>query len=179
MLNRCAVFAGGFDLPGAIEVAGAGDIDEYQMLDLLDSLVRKSLLTVGREHGHTRYTMLETIRQFAEDQLAAAGESAPVRDRHARHFADAAALDYERYWSPHQSQTVDWFETRTGEPAGRLPMGVDHGDLDAAATIAGMLGWIGAFSLIFEPVGWCVELLESPDIGRHRLLKWLYMGAPM
>ena len=179
VLNRCAVFAGGFDLPGAIEVAGAGDIDEYQMLDLLDSLVRKSLLTVGREHGHTRYTMLETIRQFAEDQLAAAGESVPVRDRHARHFADAAALNYERYWSPHQSQTVDWFETELANLRTGFRWGVEHGDLDAAATIAGKLGWIGAFGLIFEPVGWCVELLESPDIGRHRLLKWLFVGASM
>ena len=179
VLNRCAVFAGGFDLPGALEVAGAGDIDEYQMLDLLDSLVRKSLLTVGREHGHTRYTMLETIRQFAEDQLATAGEAAPVRDRHARHFAHAAALNYERYWSPHQSQTVDWFESELANLRTGFRWGVERGDLDAAATIAGKLGWIGAFGLIFEPVGWCVELLESPDIGRHRLLKWLYVGASM
>ncbi len=58
------------------------------MLDLLDSLVRKSLLTATQITGRTRYAMLETIRQFAEDQLAAAGTIADARDRHARWYAD-------------------------------------------------------------------------------------------
>ena len=179
VLNRCAVFAGGFDLPAAIEVAGASDVDEYQMLDLLDSLVRKSLLTVGREHGHTRYAMLETIRQFAEDQLAAAGEASPVRDLHAWHFANGAVLNFERYYSRDQSQAVDWFESELANLRTGFRWGIERGDIDAAATIAGKLGWIGAFSQNFEPAGWCVELLESADIAQHRLLKWLYMGSAM
>ena len=45
-------------------------LDEYALLDLLDSLVRKSLITAEHVEGHTRYRMLETIRQYAEDQLA-------------------------------------------------------------------------------------------------------------
>ncbi|TFH16647.1 MAG: adenylate/guanylate cyclase domain-containing protein [Acidimicrobiales bacterium] len=179
VLNRCAVFAGGFDLPAAIEVAGASDVDEYQMLDLLDSLVRKSLLTVGREHGHTRYAMLETIRQFAEDQLAAAGEASPVRDLHAWHFANGAVLNFERYYSRDQSQAVDWFESELANLRTGFRWGIERGDIDAAATIAGKLGWIGAFSQNCEPAGWCVELLESADIAQHRLLKWLYMGSAM
>ena len=179
VLNRCAVFAGGFDLQAAVAVAGAKDIDEYQMLDLLDSLVRKSLLTVSREHGHTRYAMLETIRQFAEDQLAAAGQAASVRDRHARHFAHGAALNFGRYYTREQSQVVDWCDSELANLRAGFRWGIEHGDLDAAATIAGRLGWLGAFDQNFEPAGWCIELLESPDIAQHRLLKWLYMGAAM
>ena len=179
VLNRCAVFAGGFDLPSAIDVAGAGDIDEYRMLDLLDSLVRKSLLTVGREHGHTRYTMLETIRQFAEDQLAAAGEAASVRDRHARHFANGAALSFERYCSRDQSQALDWCEIEFANLRAGFRWASEHGELDDAATIAGRLAWLGTWSQNFEPAGWCVVLLESPDIAQHRLLRWLYTGAAM
>ena len=179
VLNRCAVFAGGFDLPAAISVAGAEDIDEYQMLDLLDSLVRKSLLTVSREHGHTRYAMLETIRQFAEDQLAANDEAASVRDRHARHFASGAALNFERYYTRDQSQAVEWCDSELANLRAGFRWGIEHGDLDAAATIAGRLGWLGAFDQNFEPAGWCVELLESADIAQHRLLKWVYMGAAM
>jgi predicted ATPase/class 3 adenylate cyclase len=75
LLNRCSVFAGGFDLAAAVAVGGAGELDDYAVLDLLDALVRKSLLTADRGERHTRYGMLETIRQFAEDQLAAAGTS--------------------------------------------------------------------------------------------------------
>ena len=86
LLQRCSVFAGGFDLAGACAVAGSDD--EIATLDLLDSLVRKSLLVADRSSGRTRFSMLETIRQFAEEQLVAS----PVRPMtsrtaHARYFA--------------------------------------------------------------------------------------------
>jgi predicted ATPase len=72
LLDRCSVFTGGFDLQSACAVADSDD--EYAVLDRLDALVRKSLLAADRSSGHTRYSMLETIRQFAEDQLATSGE---------------------------------------------------------------------------------------------------------
>ncbi len=177
VLNRSSVFAGGFDLAAAVEVAGADAVDEYQMLDLLDSLVRKSLLTAVREHGHTRYMLLETIRQFAEEQHHAAGDGRVVRDRHARHFAIAAAANLERYLSPDQAHAVDWFESELANLRTAFRWAIEHGDLDAAATIAGKLGFFGAFSQNFEPTGWCIELLETPDLAQHRLAKWLHNGA--
>src|SRR5204863_3957049 len=48
LLNRCSVFAGGFDLESTCAVAGYDDDDEYVVLDSLDALVRKSLLVVER-----------------------------------------------------------------------------------------------------------------------------------
>src|SRR5262249_51540841 len=73
VLNRVSVFAAGFDLAAALAVAGEDSGDEYALLDLVESLVRKSLLVVERVGGHTRYGMSETIRQFAQEQLAATG----------------------------------------------------------------------------------------------------------
>ena len=75
VLMRCSVFAGGFDLAAASRSCGGDGLDEYAVLDVLDSLVRKSLVTAERVGGHARYGMLETIRQFAEDQLAATGDA--------------------------------------------------------------------------------------------------------
>ena len=75
LLERCSVFAGGFDLQSACAVAGFDDPDDYAILDLLDALVRKSLLVADRSSGRTRFSMLETIRQFAEEQLVARGEA--------------------------------------------------------------------------------------------------------
>ena len=49
--------------------------DDFAILDLLDALVRKSLLVADRSSGRTRFSMLETIRQFAEEQLVARGEA--------------------------------------------------------------------------------------------------------
>ena len=67
LLARCSVFAGGFDLAGACAVTGSAD--EFATLDLLDALTRKSLLVADRSSAHARFSMLETIRQFAEEQL--------------------------------------------------------------------------------------------------------------
>ena len=75
VLDRCSVFAGGFDLQSACAVAGSDDLDEYAILEVLDALVRKSLLIADRSSGRTRFSMLETIRQFAEEQLVASGEA--------------------------------------------------------------------------------------------------------
>src|SRR6476659_4288500 len=82
VLQRCSVFAGGFDLRSACAVAGSDDLDEYAVLDVLDALVHKSLLVADRSSGRTRFSMLETIRQFAEDQLVAADAAEQVRAAH-------------------------------------------------------------------------------------------------
>jgi len=89
LLDRCSVFAGGFDLQSACAITGSDD--DYAVLDLLDALVRKSLLIADRSSGRTRYSMLETIRQFADEQLAASGAADQVRGAHARYFAGREA----------------------------------------------------------------------------------------
>ena len=81
LLTRCSVFAGGFDLGSACAVVG-GD-DEFATLDLLDALVRKSLLVADRSAARTRFSMLEPIRQFAEEQLVVSGEADELRTAHA------------------------------------------------------------------------------------------------
>ena len=103
VLNRCSVFAGGFDLAAAAHLNDA--LDEYAVLDVLDSLVRKSLLTVGQVNGHARYGMLETIRQFAEEHLAGSGLIDEVRDCHAS-FYGAGAVAYWELWDGPQQPTA-------------------------------------------------------------------------
>ncbi len=80
-----AVFVGGASLDAIEAVCGpdqAGDV-----LDGLGSLVDKSLLRRGEgADGEPRFTMLETIREYATEQLAEAGRADAVRDRHAAWF---------------------------------------------------------------------------------------------
>src|SRR4029077_12307893 len=108
LLDRCSVFAGGFDLQSACAVAGSDDRDDYAVLDLLDALVRKSLLVADRSAGRTRFRMLETIRQFAEEQLVASGEATEARAAHAQYFA-GRETDILALWdSPQQREAYDW-----------------------------------------------------------------------
>jgi predicted ATPase len=122
LLCRCSVFAGGFDAAAAAAVCGPG-LDEYDMLDLLDSLVRKSLVTVERHTGPAGYGLLETIRQFAAEELAATGTSDEVRDRHAAYFAGQVVAQLDASYGPGFRSALDWVDTELANPRGWLPMG--------------------------------------------------------
>ena len=143
LLERCSVFAGGFDLQSACAVAGFDGSDDYAVLDLLDALVRKSLLVADRSSGRTRFSMLETIRQFAEEQLVAGGEATEVRTAHARYFA-GRETDIMALWdSPRQREAYDWFAAELANLRTAFRWAADHGDLDVAAAIATYAGLLG------------------------------------
>jgi DNA-binding CsgD family transcriptional regulator len=86
VLRRLSTFAGGFSLDAAEAVAAGEGIDTYDVLDLLTSLVDKSLVVADDTNGGTRYRLLETIRQFGRERLLDAGEGPSVRDRHLAWF---------------------------------------------------------------------------------------------
>jgi predicted ATPase len=88
LLSRLAVFAGGCTLEAVEAVCGGEGIDPDTVFELLASLVARSLV-VAEEHGlETRYRLLETIRQYGEERLGAAGEPQQWRARHAGYYAD-------------------------------------------------------------------------------------------
>ena len=141
LLQRCSVFAGGFDLQSACAIGGFDGSDDYAVLDLLDALVRKSLLVADRSSGRTRFSMLETIRQFAEEQLVAGGEATEVRTAHARYFA-GRETDILALWdSPRQREAYDWFAAELANLRTAFRWAADHDDLDVAAPIATYAGF--------------------------------------
>jgi len=93
LLRRMAVFAGGFDLPAVNAVCAGDGRTEAKIADLTARLVEKSLLTRHADTG--LYQLLETIRQYAAEQLALAGELDLIRDRHARFYLQVAAGEAE------------------------------------------------------------------------------------
>jgi len=80
LFRRLAVFAGSFTLQAAEAVGGGGELPAADVFDLVGGLVEKSL--VALEPKSARYSLLETVRQYAEERLAASGEEEPVRTRH-------------------------------------------------------------------------------------------------
>ncbi|MGO9734572.1 LuxR C-terminal-related transcriptional regulator, partial [Mycobacterium sp.] len=94
LFRRLAAFLGGFDFDAAHTVASGGDVERFQVLDLLTLLVDKSLVTAENSGGTTRYRLLETVRQYALEKLGESGEADAVRARHRDHYtAMAAVLD--------------------------------------------------------------------------------------
>ena len=177
LLCGCSVFAGGFDLDAASAVGGGAVLDEYAILDLLGELVRKSLVTVEHADGGTRYGMLETIRQFAEDQLAVAGAGDEARDRHARHFAGKEAEILAIWNSADQRDANEWLDVELANLRTAFHWAADRGDIDNAAAIAVTGAFIGFWTLQPEPGGWSEALIDRAGAVDHPRLASLYAMA--
>jgi predicted ATPase/DNA-binding winged helix-turn-helix (wHTH) protein len=96
VMRRLAVFAGGFTLEAAVAVAGAG-FEDWEVFDLIASLVDKSLVVAEIGTAATRYRLLESTREYAAERLRDAGETGIAR-RHADHVLASMTqgeLDYE------------------------------------------------------------------------------------
>jgi predicted ATPase/class 3 adenylate cyclase len=175
LLDRCSVFAGGFDLQSACAVMGTDD--DYAILDLLGALVRKSLLVADRSSGRTRFSMLETIRQFAEEQLAASGAAAEARGAHARYFAGREADILALWDGPEQREAYEWFTAELADLRTAFRWAVDHGPLDDAASIATYAAFLGFLVNKHEPIAWAEELIAPARAVDHPRLAMLYVLA--
>jgi predicted ATPase/class 3 adenylate cyclase len=86
LLQRLSVFVGDFDLVAAVALASDAGLDELDAVDRLWSLIAKSLVEYSDTSTVSRYRLLETIREFAAEQLDNAGNTERARDAHAAHY---------------------------------------------------------------------------------------------
>jgi predicted ATPase len=179
VMTRCAVFMGGFDLVAAAVVVGPDGGDEYALLDVVDSLVRKSLVTTEQVSGHTRFGMSETIRQFAEEQLAATGTINDIRDRHARYFAERAVAYWDIWDGPSQRVALDWVDVEFANLRAGFRWAADQDDLDTAAAIAAHTAMLAVPLERYEPAGWAEEILEAARATSLAQLPRLYIAASL
>jgi hypothetical protein len=92
VFDRLAVFSGGFTLAAATAVVTGEGIEGWDMVDAVGGLVAKSMVVAEPGAGeHTRYQLLETLRQYGRERLDEHGDTDRWRHRHARHFAAFAA----------------------------------------------------------------------------------------
>jgi predicted ATPase/class 3 adenylate cyclase len=110
LLTRLGVFVGGFDLEAVEQVCGVDPLDRDDVLDLLGSLVDKSLVLLDEQDGSARYRMLETIRDYAREKLAQDGALADAAARHAQHYFAMAKLAREGMQGPEQAEWIQRLE---------------------------------------------------------------------
>jgi non-specific serine/threonine protein kinase len=82
LLTRLSAFAASCTLEAAQAVCAGPGMGEWEVLDGLDGLMHKSLLSLEEHPQRARYRLLETVRQYARERLAASGHEAGTRDRH-------------------------------------------------------------------------------------------------
>ena len=89
-------------------------------MDGLTRLVDRSLVVTDHSAG-TRFRMLETLRQYAFERLAEAGEVSATARRHAEYFADVAARGEPGLRGPDQARWLGWLATEAGNLRAALP----------------------------------------------------------
>ncbi|MDO9495579.1 MAG: tetratricopeptide repeat protein [Nocardioides sp.] len=136
MLRRLAVFTGGWTLTAAEAVCGEGLEEAGAVLDLMDVLVEQSLVAAHPTAQGMRYLMLEPVRQYACERLAATGESAPVRQRHARYFVGLAEeAGHELEGRAGQASWVERLDQELDNLRGALGWGEETPGEEASETI--------------------------------------------
>jgi predicted ATPase/DNA-binding CsgD family transcriptional regulator len=133
--RRLAVLDGSFDLDAAQAIGGPDDEGES-----LASLVDQSLvMRVAGSDAAPRFTMLQTIREFGLDQLAANGEDVAVRHEHARYFLTVAERLRPRIEGPEGQAVLASFELDHPNYRVALATATGRGDAEPAVRLAGAL----------------------------------------
>lgn len=135
---RLSVFAGGGTL-AAIETV-CGDSIDVDPLDALQALTEHSLLHVARGEGEPRYAMLQTVREYAGEQLAASPAANDVGRRHADHFLALVEAVEPDLTAGGQSGAVHRLEDEYDNVQAALTWAMTAGAHDLALRLAGALG---------------------------------------
>jgi predicted ATPase/class 3 adenylate cyclase len=132
LLRRLSVFAESFDLEAAEEVCCLQDIEEFDVDDLLGSLVDKNLVVTEPSGGRVRYRLLETIRQFAAEHLVESDEveAAAIGAAHASYYLSLAELAAPHLFGPEQGR---WFDRLDADQA-NLQRALEHATAERDGT---------------------------------------------
>ncbi|SEF10762.1 Predicted ATPase [Jiangella alba] len=137
VLRRLSVFSGGASLDAAERVCAGGEVEPGQVLDLLTQLTEKSLVVAEGE----RYRLLGTIKEYAEQRLAEAGEAVRTRRAHLDHFTELAETAEPRLRRADQVQWLAVLEAEHDNLGAAMRDALAAGDAAAAMRLAAGAGW--------------------------------------
>jgi non-specific serine/threonine protein kinase len=174
LLARLSVFAGEWTLEAAEYVcADTGvlstlpataqrvtTIDTWEVLELLTSLVDKSLVLAEDRDGRTRYRLLETVRQYAAEKLQTFQQTEQSKQRHIEYFLTLVETLEARFWGPEQVPTLQQLEQEHDNLRIALEWCGQAGLTEAGLRMTGVLWWF-----------WMVRSYFSE--GREHLLRAL------
>lgn len=183
VLRRLSVFVGGFSLEAAQDVCSTSEgheIASHQVVDLLSLLVEKSLVNMSVVGGQSRYTLLETIKQYAAARLAEDGEEDDARGAHRNYYlrvADALSVEAQ---GPQGEKAFDAFlkDRENFEAAFRWSLAQD--DFEHAAKLYGAAGELLQAIWVGEAMAWMAPVIANIDkVSEPARTDVLFVSAPL
>jgi predicted ATPase/DNA-binding CsgD family transcriptional regulator len=134
--RRLSVFAGSFSLEAAEAICAGEPGEAYDVLDVLSSLIEKSLVLMEQRRGEARYRLLETIRQYGQDKLQEFAEAAQARRKHRDWYARLAEQAESETLEAQQKSAFDRLEAEHDNLRGALGWSLEQQEAETAAQIS-------------------------------------------
>jgi predicted ATPase/DNA-binding CsgD family transcriptional regulator len=173
LFRRLAVFVGGCTLEAVEAVANVAGDTPIEVLDRVASLIDKSLLRSlltspghKEEGGEPRLAMLESIREYALEQLAGHDEEEKIRAAHAAYYLALAKAAEPKLAGPEQQTWLDRLEVEHANLRAALQWSLAHGEIETALRLGGAL-WPFWFARGYMNEGrrWLQEALDQANFG--------------
>jgi non-specific serine/threonine protein kinase len=163
--RRLAVFMGGWTLEAVENVCGADGLQRKSVLDLLAKLVAKCLVVAEpTSQAHMRYRLLETLREYAWEQLVTSGESEPTLRRHARYFGQLAEEAEPALLGRGQVSILERLDQERDNMRTVLRWAVKRSEIDAGVRLTGALWRFWRIrGPLSEGLAWLDEFLGQSD----------------
>ena len=154
LFARLSVFSGGWTLEAAEAICSRAEQGD-DVLDGLETLERSSLIHRQPTGGRSRFTQLETVREYASERLQATVEFEELSRRHAGHFLSEAELSHEEYLGPHPQACFERIERELGNFRAAIGSSLAQGRVSVALRIMAQL------LASLEPSGYWKEALAA------------------
>jgi predicted ATPase/DNA-binding SARP family transcriptional activator len=180
LFERLGIFGGAFSVEDAEVVCGFDPIEASEVMDLLDRLVDRSMIRALDRRGHSRFRLLETLRQYALERLEERNDSAELAERHAHHFvAFTQSLEHD-LCGPDEADAVPELDDAWDDVRVASRWCLEH-DEELAAELVGALGWEAYFRYRLDVSEWGQRLLDRPGFrnipGAPGVLRTLSLGT--
>jgi len=163
LLQRLSVFAGGCALRAAESVCAGDGVAGDDVVDLLTSLVDKSLLVAELSGEHSRYTLLETVRQYAREKLSESGGVEDVRRRHRDCYLSLVEEAQPKLKDAEQEQWLQRLELEHENLRAAFECSLDEAASAEALRFCGSLQRFWSVRGYFvEGLAWCDRALSIP-----------------
>jgi predicted ATPase len=186
LFRQLSVFRGSFSMEAA-QLIFEHEHDPFDLLDGIESLVKKSLLKRDASQVEPRFWMLETIRQYGMGLLAEDPDFGSILERHARHFLTVAESLAPGLVDDHQRYCVTSLLMDSGNLRACMRWAIDNGNAEVISRMFKALTWMwiprGQFSEAWDWVGLAREKFQDLEDCREKALifetaAWLHaMGG--
>ena len=165
MLGRLSIFAGSCSLSAAETICAGDGVERELVLELLSSLVNKSLMVAQTlQPGEARYSLLETIRQYAQEKLLASGEWSVIHDRHLQYFLQLAEETAKKLSGQYQQLWLSYLEGEYDNIRAAMTWALESGRIEAGLRIANAIYQFWTIrDYVQEGLAWVERLLAQAD----------------